>query len=399
LQKHPDQMLLWQLRAASAISLQAPLAGYDAAQKLLAAGAANSDDPNLLQLLAKLKLLGWLDAQQARALQLSADNERAQQAAAASAEQRKAESAKFTFPVAHAHGFSYGYGHMTVNENDAVYVADDETIHLAKSDIRELKVFCVANNMCGLYFYPKDGRKFFFLAVTEYAVANKTVEGKVIFPPSVIGNAVVARWKYVSTDKKTLSPPPPAQNSASASVARPPAAQIAQSSAPASNSAPQPLAPASELEQTFASAAPAPESAAKTENNSAPAPAEKSAAPVAASNTTVLHVYRPHHLTGASQKPYIYVDGKQITTIANSQDVRMLLAPGKHTISVFKKYIDSQVPINDLPMAAGGEYWVRLEISAGAWGGHAKLYLVPSEQARDESKEMKEVRIDEVSMN
>lgn len=399
LRKHPDQMLLWQLRAASAISLQAPLAGYDAAQKLLAAGAANSNDPNVLQLLTKLKLLGWLDAQQARALQLSADNERAQQAAAASAEQRKAESAKFTFPVAHSHAFSYSYGHMTVNEDDAVYVADDETIHLAKSDIRELKVLCVANNMCGLYFYPKDGRKFFFLAVTEYAVANKTLEGKVVFPPSVIGNAVVARWKYVSTDQKTLSPPPPAQNSASASAAQAPAAQPARSVEAASNSALQPLAPASELEQTFASAAPAPEPSAKTENSSAPAPAEKSAAPSATSSTTVLHVYRPHHLTGASQKPYIYIDGKQITTIANSQDVRMLLAPGKHTISVFKKYIDSQVPINDLPMAAGGEYWVRLEISAGAWGGHAKLYVVPSEQARDESKEMKEVRIDDVSMN
>jgi hypothetical protein len=399
LRKHPDQMLLWQLRAASAISLQAPLAGYDAAQKLLAADAANSNDPNVLQLLTKLKLLGWLDAQQVRALQLSADNERAQQAAAASAEQRKAESAKFTFPVAHSHAFSYSYGHMTVNEDDAVYVADDETIHLAKSDIRELKVLCVANNMCGLYFYPKDGRKFFFLAVTEYAVANKTLEGKVVFPPSVIGNAVVARWKYVSTDQKTLSPPPPAQNSASASAAQAPAAQPARSVEAASNSALQPLAPASELEQTFASAVPAREPSAKTENSSAPAPAEKSAAPSATSSTTVLHVYRPHHLTGASQQPYIYIDGKQITTIANSQDVRMLLAPGKHTISVFKKYIDSQVPINDLPMAAGGEYWVRLEISAGAWGGHAKLYVVPSEQARDESKEMKEVRIDDVSMN
>jgi hypothetical protein len=394
LRKHPDQMLLWQLRAASAISLHEPLAGYDAAQKLLAAGAANSNDPSVLQLLAKLKLLGWLDAQQAQALEISADNERAQQAAAARADERKAESAKFTFPVAHAHGFSYSYGHMTVDEDDAVYVADDESIHLAKSDIRELKVFCVANNMCGLYFYPKDGRKFFFLAVTEYAVANKTVEGKVIFPPSVIGNAVVARWKYVSTDKKTLSPPPSAQNSASASAAQPPAAQTARSSALANNSA-----PASELEQTFASAAPAREPAAKIENSSPPAPAEKSAAPSATSSTTVLHVYRPHHLTGASQKPYIYIDGKQVTTIANSQDVRMLLAPGKHTISVFKKYIDSQIPINDLPMAAGGEYWVRLEISAGAWGGHAKLYVVPSEQARDESKEMKEVRIDDVSMN
>ena len=33
LQKHPEQMLIWQLRAVSAISLNAPLAGSEAAQK------------------------------------------------------------------------------------------------------------------------------------------------------------------------------------------------------------------------------------------------------------------------------------------------------------------------------------------------------------------------------
>lgn len=400
LQKHPNQMLLWQLRAASAISLHEPLAGFDAAQKLLSAGAANSNDPHVSQLLAKLKSLGWLDAQHAQALQLSADREREQEAAAARAEQLRAENAKYTLPVAHAHGFSYSYGYMTVNDYDAVYVADDETIHLAKSDIRELKVFCVANNMCGLYFFPKDGRKYFFLAVTEYAVANKTVEGKVIFPPSVIGNAVVARWKYVSTDKKTLSPPSPAQDSASENAPAPPApVQAARSSVPANNGVPRPVTTGSDLEQTLVSEARDPKSAAKGEDSSAPSLTEKSAARVAVSNTTVLHVYRPHHLTAAVQKPYIYVDGKQITTIANSQEVRMLLAPGEHSITVSKKYVDNLVPINDLQMAAGGEYWVRVEISAGAWGAHTKLYVVPTAQARDESKEMKEVQIDDVSMN
>lgn len=400
LQKHPDQMLLWQLRAASAISLHEPLAGFDAAQKLLSRGAANSKDPNVSQLLAKLKLLGWLDAQQAQALQLSADHEREQQEAAARAEQLRAENAKYTLPVAHARGFSYSYGYMTVNDNDAVYVADDETIHLAKGDIRELKVFCVANNMCGLYFYPKDGRKLFFLAVTAYAVANKTVEGKVIFPPSVIGNAVVARWKYVSTDKKTLSPPPPAQDSASENAPAPPApAQSARSFVPANSGAPQLVATGSDLEQTLLPAARLPESAAKGKDSSAPALAEKAAVAVGVSNTTVLHVYRPHHFTAAGQKPYIYVDGKQITTIANSQEVRLLLTPGEHSITVSKKYVDNLVPINDLPMAAGGEYWVRVEISAGAWGAHTKLYVVAAAQARDEAKEMKEMQIDNVSMN
>jgi hypothetical protein len=71
LKKHPDELLLWQLRAASAISLDDPAAGYEAGQKLLAAGAADSKDPNLQHLLARLHLKGWLD-QQFPAKQLAA---------------------------------------------------------------------------------------------------------------------------------------------------------------------------------------------------------------------------------------------------------------------------------------------------------------------------------------
>ena len=61
LQKYPKQMLLWQIRAAAAISLDDVDAGSDAGQKLLAAGAADSDNPSLEHLIAQLKLKGWLD--------------------------------------------------------------------------------------------------------------------------------------------------------------------------------------------------------------------------------------------------------------------------------------------------------------------------------------------------
>ena len=63
LQRHPSQMLLWHLRAASAISLNDPMAGYEAGQKLLAMGAADSNDPNLQHLMSQLNLQGWLDKQ------------------------------------------------------------------------------------------------------------------------------------------------------------------------------------------------------------------------------------------------------------------------------------------------------------------------------------------------
>ncbi|MGB8583120.1 MAG: hypothetical protein WCD47_20045 [Candidatus Sulfotelmatobacter sp.] len=63
LQKHPMQMLLWQLRAASALSLNDPMAGYEAGEKLLAAGAADSNDSNVQGLLAQLKNQGWLETE------------------------------------------------------------------------------------------------------------------------------------------------------------------------------------------------------------------------------------------------------------------------------------------------------------------------------------------------
>jgi hypothetical protein len=77
----------------------------------------------------------------------------------------------------------------------------------------------------------------------------------------------------------------------------------------------------------------------------------------------------------------------------------MLLSPGKHTISVSKKYLENELPINDLDMAPGNEYWIRVDISAGAWAAHSKLYIVPTDQAQLECKRMEEIRIGEVSMN
>ena len=61
LQKHPEQTILWQLRAAAALSLNDPDEGYEAGQRLLAAGAADTEDANLLRLMAQLKNKNWLD--------------------------------------------------------------------------------------------------------------------------------------------------------------------------------------------------------------------------------------------------------------------------------------------------------------------------------------------------
>ena len=129
-------------------------------------------------------------------------------------------------------------------------------------------------------------------------------------------------------------------------------------------------------------------------NNPVPVSALPGSAP-----TVILHLYRPHHLTAAMQKPDVYIDGNKITKIANTQAIQMVLAPGKHTISVSKRGIESEVPISNFDMGAGKEYWVRVEISAGAWAAHSKLFLVPSDQALSESNRMEEIKVGNVTSN
>lgn len=63
--QHSEQILIWQLRAASALSLNEPIEGYEAGQELLSAGAGNSNDANLQHLMAQLNLQGWLDHKKA----------------------------------------------------------------------------------------------------------------------------------------------------------------------------------------------------------------------------------------------------------------------------------------------------------------------------------------------
>jgi Protein of unknown function (DUF2846) len=129
-------------------------------------------------------------------------------------------------------------------------------------------------------------------------------------------------------------------------------------------------------------------------NNPVPVSAQPGSPP-----TVILHLYRPHHLTAAMQKPDVYIDGNKITQIANSQAIQMVVAPGKHTISVSKRGIESEVPISNFDMGAGKEYWVRVEISAGAWAAHSKLFLVPSDQALSESNRMEEIKLGNVTSN
>jgi len=390
LQKHPDQILLWQVRAASAISLNEPMAGYEAGEKLIGAGAANSSDANLQRLLGQLRNKGWLDRQRAEELQQTVDKAREQA-------QETEERLQNTFPVVHAKvGFGangYGYGHLVINKDSAVYEGTDESIRLATSEIREVKVAC-NTDACGMYFTPKSGRKFFFLAVTEEAVANRTDKGKIFLKPAVLGNAVVHRWEFIKIDDKTLGPPPagsvPEASKAKASALHAPAAVEVSTSELTPQAANTPVSMNNSVSQP---AAPVSQSSASGSN-----PAPVGAAVANVSNTAILHLYRLHQFSGLGLKTNIDIDGKKATQIANGQAIRMLLAPGKHNITASARKARADLPIYDLAMEAGKEYWVRVDFSVGFFT-YVKLYLEPAEKAQSESGKLEEISLGDQSIN
>jgi Protein of unknown function (DUF2846) len=425
LQKHPGQMLLWQLRAASAMSLNQPMAGYEAAQQLLAAGAADSADANLQRLLAQLKNKGWLDKQNAEKLyeqqryilvafqgeaedkpqNVNLRTKLAQDMSALLLDQYPARQILYTTP---ASGDPPPILTMTINVHDTTLFP---CTYSAFKNVWK----CPAKTALAVAASSPQGWK--FDKTYTFTGGTSGVGWGVPRIPlntdglnSWISRGVIGVFRGILSADDVMAAllgnptPKPAvldiHSSVSAGNPTPePAVPAVQNSAPISNSAS--LAPAPGSEPAIQSAA--------LMNNSTPghevpgsrsgAPPDNPPPPPAASNTTVLHVYRPHHLTAAAQKPYIYIDGKKITPIANSQSIRMLLSPGKHNISVSKKYVDNEIPINNLDMAAGNEYWIRVDISAGAFGAHSKLYLVPTDQAQSESKRMEEIGIGDVSMN
>ncbi|MBS1841171.1 MAG: DUF2846 domain-containing protein [Acidobacteria bacterium] len=402
LRKHPHELLLWQLRAASAISLNEPMVGYEAGQQLLTMGAADSNDPNLQSLLAQLKNKNWLDQQEA-------ENLFAQQRYILVAFLGEADDTPTHSDLRSA--ISSEMNKTLVSKYPS------RQNHFVAPDPRDPPpLLALTFNVHGTTLSPCTYSAFKNVwkcpAQTSLTVEGSSPEGwrfnktytfsggtsgvgwgtarTPLTPFQVqawISHGVAETFREIldaddvraAFSKSTLRAVPP----------------VAHPSALRNDPVPERELPADHVSEPAGHSASEPVLAAVQSSASA----RVTSTFANASNTTILHVYRPHRLTAAAQKPYIFVDGKKITPIANSQEIRMLLAPGKHTISVSKKYVDNELPINDLDMAAGSEYWIRVDISAGAWAAHSKLFVVPGDQAQLESKRMEEIKIGDISMN
>jgi len=359
LARHPEQMLIWQLRVAAAISLNQPMAGYEAGQKLIASGAADGNDAGVQSLLGQLKNKGWLDLRSAQIAQAANDG-----AAAYAAKQ--AEDAKYTLPVIHYFGLGgTAWGHITIYPDKAVYHGTDRTITLEKSSVRKAGAVC-SSGTCALFFYTGMLSGESFGVVTEDAVTNTTTKGAIYRKPAVLGNMVVARWGFVASGKdiipgpNTNAPPTPKPEQHRSSYTSKPT--------PAPTPTPSPTTPTT--------------------------PAVAPAGTETTSGAAVLHIYRLHHLTGAGSKLFVEVDGRQVGRLDNGEVMRLELAPGKHNLNATDSRFKSDRPIYGMQMDAGKEYWVRVDLDSGFAVAHVRLYIVTAEDSATEAGTLKSVTVD-----
>lgn len=117
----------------------------------------------------------------------------------------------------------------------------------------------------------------------------------------------------------------------------------------------------------------------------------------AETETAVLHVYRLKHFAGSAISYGVYIDGTKISSIRNAQTFRVPLPAGKHSISVSVRGAKTRKPINDFDMAAGKEYWVRVDLGAGFPMDYFIVSLIADDQAEAESRQLEEIKISDLS--
>jgi hypothetical protein len=102
-----------------------------------------------------------------------------------------------------------------------------------------------------------------------------------------------------------------------------------------------------------------------------------------ASKATV-YVYRYKQFVGAALAPSVYCDETELARMENGRYFTVKLDPGKHNFRSNDKQSGTE-----LDMKAGQEYFLRVEIAAGAMKGHGRLVLMSPEQGGYELKSSK----------
>ena len=97
-----------------------------------------------------------------------------------------------------------------------------------------------------------------------------------------------------------------------------------------------------------------------------------------------VYVYRYKQFVGSALAPSVYCDETELARMENGRYFTVKLDPGKHSFRSNDKQSGTE-----LDMKAGQEYFVRVELVAGAMKGHGRLVLMSPEQGGYELKSSK----------
>ena len=99
---------------------------------------------------------------------------------------------------------------------------------------------------------------------------------------------------------------------------------------------------------------------------------------------SAVYFYRPARFYGGARSPSIYDNGEKIVDgVTNGGYTVYFVKPGEHVFSS-KAAILSESSVRMNSKAPGEEYYIRMDILAGAMKSDVKLYRVYPEQGREE---------------
>jgi hypothetical protein len=403
LERRPEQILLWQLRAQIAASEDDVWAGYEAGQRLLAAGAADSNDSALQNLMGELKNKGWFEREAAVAA------EKQEELTKNYGWMRGNWSESFSIPYTYRapDGFMSS---MKTHTNPGEHVYKEEFDFSKSLPVIEAYILDDSGKTkwvptkftldgsgalrCELYIDQEHAYK--------QATSCQIDENRKTITLFVLRDGKSEAHLLTNTDNAqqglaaSLSPSAakstktvgasfsPASGSNSLPLSAAPAQQL---STPLDDSNPQPSSQRTTTTRALGPLTPAPASQADPSTvNAASSQSASSAGPT----TAILHLYRLSHMTGAFVQYEVEIDGRRVAKIANAESVRVDLPPGKHNINATYRSVKSDRPLYDLEMESGKEYWIRVDLSDG-FIVHMRLAVVPEAEAREESGKLKEI--------
>lgn len=97
-----------------------------------------------------------------------------------------------------------------------------------------------------------------------------------------------------------------------------------------------------------------------------------------------VYVYRYKQFVGSALTPSVYCDETELARMENGRYFTVKLDPGKHSFHSNDKQSGMELDVK-----AGQEYFLRVELVAGAMKGHGRLILMAPEQGGYELRSSK----------